>query len=88
MVERSDCTIAGSGTQCHIPANLARPDDRKVLVDHSFSGMIVTEVGMHPNVSALVWSNDRNGRYLQARLTHERLWRELRCSDEYKKKTP
>jgi mannose-6-phosphate isomerase-like protein (cupin superfamily) len=33
--------------------------------------MIVTEVGMHLNVSAVVWSNDRNGQYLQARLTHK-----------------
>src|SRR5258708_9265216 len=34
---------------------LARQDGRTVLVGHSFSGMIVTEAGMHPNVSALVY---------------------------------
>src|ERR1700740_3014098 len=34
---------------------LARQDGRAVLVGHSFSGMIVTEAGMHPNVSALVY---------------------------------
>jgi pimeloyl-ACP methyl ester carboxylesterase len=34
---------------------LARQDGPTVLVGHSFSGMIVTEVGMHPNVSALVY---------------------------------
>ena len=34
---------------------LARQDDPTVLVGHSFSGMIVTEAGMHPNVSALVY---------------------------------
>src|ERR1700741_1336781 len=33
---------------------LARQDGPTVLVGHSFSGMIVTEAGMHPNVSALV----------------------------------
>src|SRR5258705_5291039 len=32
---------------------LARQDGPTVLVGHSFSGMIVTEAGMHPNVSAL-----------------------------------
>ena len=32
---------------------LARQDGPTVLVGHSFSGMIVTEVGRHPNVSAL-----------------------------------
>jgi pimeloyl-ACP methyl ester carboxylesterase len=34
---------------------LARQDGPTVLVGHSFSGMIVTEAGMHPNVSALVF---------------------------------
>ena len=34
---------------------LARQDGPTVLVDHSFSGMIVTEAGLHPNVSALVY---------------------------------
>src|SRR3954466_6924969 len=34
---------------------LARQDGPTVLVGHSFSGMIVTESGMHPNVSALVY---------------------------------
>src|SRR5216684_3918260 len=34
---------------------LARQDGPKVLVGHSFSGMIVTEAGVHPNVSALVY---------------------------------
>jgi pimeloyl-ACP methyl ester carboxylesterase len=34
---------------------LARQDAPTVLVGHSFSGMIVTEAGMHPNVSALVY---------------------------------
>src|ERR1700692_3144689 len=34
---------------------LARQDGPTVLVGHSFSGMIVTEVGIHPNVSALVY---------------------------------
>ena len=34
---------------------LARMDGPTVLVGHSFSGMIVTEAGMHPNVSALVY---------------------------------
>jgi pimeloyl-ACP methyl ester carboxylesterase len=34
---------------------LARQDGSTVLVGHSFSGMIVTEAGMHPNVSALVY---------------------------------
>jgi pimeloyl-ACP methyl ester carboxylesterase len=34
---------------------LARQDGATVLVGHSFSGMIVTEAGMHPNVSALVY---------------------------------
>src|SRR5271155_2278792 len=33
---------------------LARQDGPTVLVGHSFSGMIVTEAGVHPNVSALV----------------------------------
>jgi pimeloyl-ACP methyl ester carboxylesterase len=34
---------------------LAQQDGPTVLVGHSFSGMIVTEAGMHPNVSALVY---------------------------------
>ena len=34
---------------------LARQDDPTVLVGHSFAGMIVTEAGVHPNVSALVY---------------------------------
>ena len=34
---------------------MARQDGPTVLVGHSFSGMIVTEAGMHPSVSALVY---------------------------------
>src|SRR3954453_7898323 len=34
---------------------LERQDGPTVLVGHSFSGMIVTEAGTHPNVSALVY---------------------------------
>jgi pimeloyl-ACP methyl ester carboxylesterase len=34
---------------------LARQDGPTVLVGHSFSGMIVTEAGMHSNVSAVVY---------------------------------
>src|SRR6267143_5781645 len=34
---------------------LARQDGPTVLVGHSFSGMIVTEAGMNPNVSAVVY---------------------------------
>ncbi len=34
---------------------LARQDGPTVLVGHSFAGVIVTEAGMHPNVSALVY---------------------------------
>src|ERR1700735_4123959 len=34
---------------------LARQDGPTVVVGHSFSGMIVTEAGVHPNVSALVY---------------------------------
>src|SRR6201993_229743 len=34
---------------------LARQDGPTVLVGHSFSGMIVTEAGVHPKVSALVY---------------------------------
>src|SRR6201996_3935506 len=34
---------------------LARQEGPTVLVGHSFSGMIVTEAGMHPSVSALVY---------------------------------
>jgi pimeloyl-ACP methyl ester carboxylesterase len=34
---------------------IERQDGPTVLAGHSFSGMIVTEVGVHPNVSALVY---------------------------------
>src|SRR3954471_7625822 len=34
---------------------LERQDGPTVLVGHSFAGMIVTEAGVHPNVSALVY---------------------------------
>jgi pimeloyl-ACP methyl ester carboxylesterase len=34
---------------------LARQDGPAVLVGHSFSGMILTEAGVHPTVSALVY---------------------------------
>jgi pimeloyl-ACP methyl ester carboxylesterase len=34
---------------------LARQDGPTVLVGHSFGGMIVTQAGAHPNVSALVY---------------------------------
>lgn len=34
---------------------LARQDGPTVLVGHSFGGMIVTQAGVHPNVSALVY---------------------------------
>jgi len=34
---------------------LARQDGPTVLAGHSFSGMIVTDAGLHPNVSALVY---------------------------------
>ncbi len=34
---------------------LDRQDGPTVLVGHSFSGMIVTQAGVHPNVSALVY---------------------------------
>ena len=34
---------------------LARQDGPTVLVGHSFAGMIITEAGAHPNVSALVY---------------------------------
>jgi pimeloyl-ACP methyl ester carboxylesterase len=34
---------------------LARQDGPTVLVGHSFGGVIITETGMHPNVSALVY---------------------------------
>src|SRR6476620_6653247 len=34
---------------------LARQDGPTVLVGHSFSAMLVTEAGVHPNVSALVY---------------------------------
>ena len=46
---------------------LARQDGPTVLVGHSFSGMIVTEAGMHPNVRLLsMW---RRGRRTRARIT-------------------
>ena len=38
---------------------LARQEGPTVLVGHSFSGMIGTEAGMHPNVSALVYAAAR-----------------------------
>jgi predicted alpha/beta hydrolase family esterase len=34
---------------------LNRQQGPTVLVGHSFSGMIVTEAGIHPNVSSLVY---------------------------------
>src|SRR5881394_57680 len=34
---------------------LARQDGPTVLVGHSFTGMIVTEAGVHPNVTSLVY---------------------------------
>src|SRR6202035_4102804 len=34
---------------------LARMDGPTILVGHSFSGMIVTEAGVHPNVSAVIY---------------------------------
>jgi pimeloyl-ACP methyl ester carboxylesterase len=34
---------------------LARQDGPTILAGHSFSGMIVTDAGVHPNVSALVY---------------------------------
>src|ERR1700720_1502433 len=34
---------------------LARQDGRTVMAGHSFSGIIVSEAGVHPNVSALVY---------------------------------
>jgi pimeloyl-ACP methyl ester carboxylesterase len=34
---------------------LATQDGPTVLVGHSFSGMVVTDAGVHPNVSALVY---------------------------------
>src|ERR1700722_8271528 len=40
---------------------LARQDGPTVMVGHSFSGMIVTEAGVHPNVSALVYVAARAG---------------------------
>jgi pimeloyl-ACP methyl ester carboxylesterase len=38
---------------------LARQDGPTVLAGHSFSGMIVTEAGVHPNVSGLVYAAAR-----------------------------
>jgi pimeloyl-ACP methyl ester carboxylesterase len=43
---------------------LARQDGPTVLVGHSFAGMIVTEAGVEPNVSALVYVGARRGRGL------------------------
>jgi hypothetical protein len=37
----------------------ARQDGPPILAGHSFSGMIVTEAGMHPNVFALVYATAR-----------------------------
>jgi len=34
---------------------LAKQDGPTVLVGHSFSGMLITQAGVHPNVSALVY---------------------------------
>lgn len=34
---------------------LARQDGPTVLVGHSFGGMLITQAGMHPNVSSLVY---------------------------------
>src|SRR5690606_3618472 len=34
---------------------LARQDGATILVGHSFGGMIITEAGEHPNVTALVY---------------------------------
>lgn len=34
---------------------LNRQEDPTVLAGHSFSGMIVTQAGVHPNVSAVVY---------------------------------
>src|SRR5437764_5422499 len=55
-------TTAGQNTLTALPGAVAsaervleRQDGPTVLVGHSFSGMIVTEAGMHPNVSALVY---------------------------------
>src|SRR6202046_4912566 len=45
----------GSSWSEVLPRLLARQDGPTVLVGHSFSGMIVTEAGVHPNVSALVY---------------------------------
>jgi pimeloyl-ACP methyl ester carboxylesterase len=38
---------------------LARQDGPTVLAGHSFSGMIVTDAGVHPNVSAVVYAAAR-----------------------------
>jgi pimeloyl-ACP methyl ester carboxylesterase len=40
---------------------LARQDGPTVLAGHSFSGMIVTDAGVHPNVSAVVYVAARAG---------------------------
>jgi hypothetical protein len=42
---------------------LARQDGPTVLVGHAFSGVIVTEGGVHPNVSAPVQTALRNWRW-------------------------
>ena len=70
ILVRGDCTNSGSGLNATAVQNplttlpeavasaehvLARQDGPTVLVGHSFSGMIVTEAGMHPIVSALVY---------------------------------
>src|SRR4029077_5653657 len=65
LLDRGDCAIAGGAVQNPLTTLpeavasaervLARQDGPTVLVGHSFSGMIVTEAGVHPNVSALVY---------------------------------
>ena len=70
MLVGSDFAIAGGGLNVTSVQNplttlpeavasarqvLARQDGPTVLAGHSFSGMIVTEAGVHPNVSAIVY---------------------------------
>ncbi|WP_338833756.1 alpha/beta hydrolase [Bradyrhizobium septentrionale] len=70
VLDRGHCALAGRRAQCDVGAKSAdhaagsgrlgaalldRQDGPTVLVGHSFSGMIVTEAGVHPNVSALVY---------------------------------
>src|SRR6516165_11736248 len=70
MLVRSDPTLAGSRAQRHVcpeladdvgpgrgrdPACVGPAGRAEVLVGHSFSGMIVTEAGVDPNVSAVVY---------------------------------